>query len=70
MINEKHFVDSNPNYFKEKEERERLANKLKNKSEEEILREWLNTCPFDYLMVGKLKGLRTVNFEIEENKDE
>jgi len=70
MINEKHFVDSNPNYFKEKEERERLANKLKNKSEEEILREWLNTCPFDYLMVGKLKGLRTVNFEIEEKEDE
>ena len=70
MINEKHFVDSNPNYFKEKEERERLANKLKNKSEEEILREWLNTCPFDYLMVGRLKGLRTVNFEIEESKDE
>ena len=70
MINEKHFVDSNPNYFKEKEERERLANKLKNKSEEEILREWLNTCPFDYLMVEELKGLRTVNFEIEEKEDE
>ena len=70
MINEKHFVDSNPNYFKEKEERERLANKLKNKLEEEVLHEWLKTCPFDYLMVGRLKGLRTVNFEIEENKDE
>ena len=42
----------------------------KNKSEEEILREWLNTCPFDYLMVGRLKGLRTVNFEIEENVNE
>ena len=42
----------------------------KNKSHEEILHAWLKTCPFDYLMVGKLKGLRTVNFEIEENKDE
>lgn len=42
----------------------------KNKSEEEVLHEWLKTCPFDYLMVEELKGLRTVNFEIEENKDE
>ena len=31
MINEKHFVDSNPNYFKEKRERE-LAEKLSKKS--------------------------------------
>ena len=43
MINEKHFVDSNPNYFKEKRERE-LAEKLSkkslgNKSEEEYKEE-------------------------------
>ena len=39
------------------------------KSQEEILHEWLKTCPFDSLMVGKIKGIRTVNFEIEVEID-
>jgi|VirMetMinimDraft_7_1064189.scaffolds.fasta_scaffold89702_2 hypothetical protein len=64
MINYRHAVDINPKYFEELKEKELT------KSEEEILHEWLKTCPFDYLMVGKLKGLRTVNFEIEENVNE
>jgi hypothetical protein len=28
------------------------------------------TCPFDWMMVGVVEGLRTVNFEIEETIDE
>ena len=40
------------------------------KSQEEILHEWLKTSPCDYLMVGKIKGIRTLNFEIEENVNE
>ena len=39
-------------------------------SDEEKLHEWLRTCPFDWLMVGVVEGLRTVNFEIEETKDD
>lgn len=31
---------------------------------------WLRTCPFDWLIVGRAKGVRTVNFEIEENIDD
>jgi hypothetical protein len=36
-------------------------------SQEEQLRAWLRSCPFDYLEVGKIQGVRTVNFEIEED---
>lgn len=36
-------------------------------SEEEQLRAWLKSCPFDYLEVGKIKGIRTINFEIKED---
>ena len=36
-------------------------------SEEEQLQAWLKSCPFDYLEVGKIKGIRTVNFEIKED---
>ena len=38
-------------------------------SEEEQLLAWLKSCPFDYLEVGKIKGIRTVNFEIKEDAD-
>ena len=33
-------------------------------SQEEQLQAWLKSCPFDYLEVGRIKGIRTVNFEI------
>jgi hypothetical protein len=36
-------------------------------SQEEQLRAWLRSCPFDYLEVAKIQGIRTVNFEIEED---
>jgi hypothetical protein len=39
-------------------------------TDEEKLHEWLRTCPFDWLMVGVVEGLRTVNFVIEETKDD
>ena len=39
-------------------------------SQEEQLHTWLKTCPFDYLIINNtVKGLRTVNFEIEEEID-
>ena len=37
-------------------------------TEEEQLLAWLKTCPFDYLEVGKIEGIRTVNFEINGDK--
>ena len=40
------------------------------KSQEEILHEWLKTCPVDLEMVGVEEGLRTVNFVIEETIDD
>ena len=40
------------------------------KSQEEILHEWLKTCPVDLEMVGVEEGLRTVNFLIEETEEE
>lgn len=58
----KYSFDINPKILKESAERRK-------KFQEELLHDWLKTCPFDYLMVGKIKGIRTVNFEIEENKD-
>ena len=39
-------------------------------TDEEKLHEWLKTCQFDWLMVGVVEGLRTVNFEIEETIDD
>ena len=33
-------------------------------TDEEKLHEWLRTCPFDWLMVGVIEGLRTVNFDL------
>ena len=59
MINEKHFVDSNPNYFKEKRERE-LAEKLskkslENKSEEEDQEELKKTGEIRKIHQEKLK---------------
>jgi len=36
-------------------------------SQEEQLQAWLKSCPFDYLEVGKIKGIRTINFEIKED---
>jgi len=38
-------------------------------SQEEQLCAWLRSCPFDYLEVAKIQGVRTVNFEIEETID-
>tara|TARA_R110002051_G_scaffold24603_2_gene60851 strand:+ start:59 stop:265 length:207 start_codon:yes stop_codon:yes gene_type:complete len=37
-------------------------------TEEEQLLAWLKTCPFDYLEVGKIEGIRTINFEINGDK--
>jgi hypothetical protein len=59
MINEKHFVDSNPNYFKEKRERE-LAEKLSkkslgNKSEEEYKEELEKTDKIRMIPQEELK---------------
>jgi len=61
MINEKHFVDSNPNYFKEKRERE-LAEKLskkslENKSEEEYQEELKKAGEIRKIHQEKLKKL-------------
>ena len=36
-------------------------------SQEEQLCSWLTSCPFDYVEVAKIQGVRTVNFEIEED---